>query len=408
MNSYPNRDPQTQDSLLDAIEQAMEEKAQIGRADEARYGFVAQMANATPPLNEAFRRTLRARILTQGTQEAGQGLTRQALTRRDRTIQAGRWRFALVTLMAVLIVTLALTYNRTQIMERNDVPVGQPSGRRLMAEDFDALAQALNSAPAPRTVIVYPDFASPIAERVRHRTVPLVLGKDTTPAAISGEVGRIVPSGGFVDLVMAGAEADDTTRQVQVAMERALYRLYRPSGQADTEVYGALEHSTFLAGPAELAVEPIGAVFEGGIELVAGDLLDDPQPGRPVRMAFDWRIQDPVSDSLVMFVHLVHQDVALIAQRDAVPGHGLLPVEDWKPGELVRDQFALLLPPALPAGEYEIRVGIYDSATQMRYSLVEPGGGTYIVVRNWAFASPQEDQNAGFQARVDRNKWAYS
>ena len=97
-------------------------------------------------------------------------------------------------------------------------------------------------------------------------------------------------------------------------------------------------------------------------------------------MAFDWRIQEPVSDSLVMFVHL-GDDVELVAQRDAVPGNGLFPVEDWRPGELVRDQFALLLPPTLPAGEYEIRVGIYDSTTSMRHSLIEPEGGTYVVVR---------------------------
>jgi hypothetical protein len=60
---------------------------------------------------------------------------------------------------------------------------------------------------------------------------------------------------------------------------------------------------TFLVGPTDVALEPIGAVFEGGIELVAGGVLDDLQPGVPLRMAFDWRIQEPVSDSLVMFVH---------------------------------------------------------------------------------------------------------
>ena len=47
---------------------------------------------------------------------------------------------------------------------------------------------------------------------------------------------------------------------------------------------------------------------------------------------------------------------------------------------MVRDQFALLLPPDLPSGEYELHVGIYDPATQKRYELVEPVGGTYVVV----------------------------
>jgi hypothetical protein len=105
-----------------------------------------------------------------------------------------------------------------------------------------------------------------------------------------------------------------------------------------------------------------------------------------LRMAFDWRIQEPVSGSLVTFVHLIREDVELIAQRDAIPGNGLFPVQDWQPGEVVRDQFALLLPPTLPAGEYEVRVGIYDAETGMRRSLTEPEGETYAVIQQLVVA----------------------
>jgi hypothetical protein len=117
-------------------------------------------------------------------------------------------------------------------------------------------------------------------------------------------------------------------------------------------------------------------------------------------MAFEWRVQEPVGDSLVMYVHVVHDGVALIAQRDAVPGNGLLPIEGWRPGETVRDPFALLLPPSLPAGEYEIRVGIYDATTGMRYRLVGPPGGTYVVIRQFEYppAPMPGVQDAGAQA----------
>jgi hypothetical protein len=225
------------------------------------------------------------------------------------------------------------------------------------------------------------DPGAAIEERVRHKTVPLVLGNDTTPVAIRGALGMILPSSGFVDLVMVDAKDNETTSQVRAAVEQALYRLYRPTGQADTDTFGALERSTFLAGPTDVALEPIGAAFEGGIELVAGGVLDDLQPGIPLRMAFDWRVADPVDDSLVTFVHLMRDDVELVAQRDAIPGDGLFPVEEWSPGELVRDQFALLLPSTLPAGEYEIQVGVYDATTFMRRSLVEPESGTVVVVQ---------------------------
>jgi hypothetical protein len=367
MRRYPDRDG----SLLQTIEQAIEERAKTGHADEARHGLVAQVANAAPPIDEAFRRTLRRRILAGETKQSAQSVTGP-----DRVRPVAMRRFAPLALVAVLFVALALAYTYRQM-------TGGLSGSegRLSTGDFDALAEAINSASVPRTVIVYPDHAKPVAERVQHRTVPLMLGKDTTPAAIRAALGVILPASGFVDLVMADAKDNETTSQVRIAVEQALYRLYRPTSQADVESFGALERSTFLAGPTDVALEPIGAAFEGGIELVAGGVLDDLQPGIPLRMAFHWRVEDPVNDSLVMFVHVMRDDVELVAQRDAVPGNGLFPIEAWKPGELVRDQFALLLPPTLPAGEYEIQVGIYDATTSMRRSLVEPENGTMVVVQ---------------------------
>ena len=378
MNVYTSRD----DSLLWGIEQAIHEKVQTGRADEGRHGLVAQVANATPPMNEAFRRTLRARILAKETKKG-----RQSVVSQDRSQAFNPWRFALwsvtlATLTAILVVTLAFTYTYTRQIEWKDILAGRSgSGEQLVTEDLDALAEVINSAPVPRTVVVYPDRASAIEERVRHRTVPLVLGKDTTPAAIRSALGMILPSSGFVDLVMVDAKDDETTSQVRTAVEQALYRLYGPMGQADTDRFGALERSTFLAGPTDVTLEPIGAVFEGGIELVAGGVLDELQPGVPLRMAFDWRVEGPGKNSLVTFVHLIRDDVTLVAQRDAGPGDGLFPVESWAPGELVRDQFALLLPPTLLAGEYEIQVGVYDATTSLRHSLVESESGTYVVVQ---------------------------
>jgi hypothetical protein len=85
----------------------------------------------------------------------------------------------------------------------------------------------------------------------------------------------------------------------------------------------------------------------------------------------------------VVFAHLICDGGRVIAQRDAVPGNGLFPVEGWEPGKLVRDQFALLLPAELPAGEYEIQVGIYNDTSGQRYSVTGPEGGPYVVVKRY-------------------------
>jgi hypothetical protein len=390
MSEYPNRGTEAQEGLLESIEQAIHERAQTGRASVVRHGLVAQVANATPPMNEALRRTLWARIVAEGTEK---GRPERTSHNRAQPVKAGR--FALVTLTAILLVALALTLTRTQIIEWNSVLFGRSgAGERPSAEDFDALAEAINGSPAPRTVVTYSKRASPIAGRVRYETEPLSLGEDATPAAIQGAIDTILPPHGYVDLVMPAVQESDTARHVRAAMERALYHLYQPSGQVATEVYGALERNTYLVGPEDVVLGPIGARFEGGIELVAGSVLDEPQAGMHLRVAFNWRVQEPVSESPVVFVHLMRGDYEVVAQRDAVPGNGLFPVEEWRPGELVRDQFALLLPPDLAAGEYEMRVGMYDATTQMRYSLTEPGEGTYVVVQKWVLAGPvQGDQS---------------
>ncbi len=52
----------------DDIEGAVAEKLQHGRAEETRFGFAATVANATPPVDETFRRTLRATIEAEAAQ----------------------------------------------------------------------------------------------------------------------------------------------------------------------------------------------------------------------------------------------------------------------------------------------------------------------------------------------------
>lgn len=371
-----------EDSFLDSVERAIAEKMRTGHADDLRYGFAARIANATPPVNETFQQALRARILAELTKKE-----KQTMATKDRVPTINSWRFALVG-MAAAVVILILAFAMSQ-----HIPVWEPEKEpapivalapQLAARDVEALVDRLNEDPTPRTVVVFPgDYAATLAERIQHQVVPLLLNGDLNLAAIQAALGTVLPRSGLVDVVMVSQEATDAARQVRIALEQRLYRLYRPDGAAETETFGALERNSFVVGPEDVALEPIGAIFDGGVELVAGGVLDDPQPGAPLRLAFDWRVTEPVNDSLVMFVHLMHDEGRLIAQRDAVPGNGLFPVESWEPGELVRDQFALYLPPELPAGEYELQVGIYSSTSGQRYSLVEPEGGTYVVVQRF-------------------------
>ena len=367
-----------EDSLLSDIERAIAQKMQSGQADEARYGFAAQIANATPPLDEPFQRTLRTRILAEPRGNLKE--EKRTMTTRPRLRTISRWRLSLAgTVAALLVLALALVVARTPETEPSvKAPTAAPAAQ-LAAGDVDALVSLLNNEDAPaQTVVVFPaDHAATLAERTQQPVVPLLLGDDLSPMALQAALGAALPPSGLVDVILVNQGMADVTRQVRVALEQRLYRL------DETESFGALEWNRFVVGPEDAPLEPIGARFEGGVELVAGGILGDPRPGEPLPLAFDWRVTEPVDNSLVVFAHLVHGQGALIAQRDAVPGNGLFPVESWEPGASVRDQFALPLPLELPAGEYELQVGVYSATTGQRYSVVEPQAGHYVSVQQF-------------------------
>lgn len=288
------------------------------------------------------------------------------------TLEAGSERTATVT-----IADRVTEDDRTsdQVPEVTATPT--PASIPVAARDIEALIESLNDGIGARTVVVFPgDHASTLKGRTQHQVVPLSIGAGSSATTVEAALTIVLPPSGLVDVVIVSRGVTGLAPEVQMALEQRLYRL------DDTETFGTLERHPFVVGPEEPTLGSIGAVFEGGVELVAGGALDDLQPGAPLRLALDWRATEPIDDSLVMFAHLVHED-RLVAQRDAVPGNGILPTESWELGEVVRDQLALQLPPELATGTYEVRVGTYESTSGQRRNLLEPNGGSYVVVREF-------------------------
>jgi hypothetical protein len=330
-------------------------------------------------VNEPFQQALRARVLAELAEN--RQTTGGEMITRDRLTTVGLRRMSLIGALAIAaILALAmLVFPRAGLWQRGG------SGEGVIVElapgDVGALADRLNEEAASGTVLVFPGaYAETLAGHVRREVVPLTLNGAVALPAIHAALGVALPPSGLVDVILVSQEATDLERSVRIVLEEHLYRLYRLGG-AEPETFGTLERVKYVVGSETAALEPVGAVFENGVELVAAGILDDPQPGAPLRLALDWRVMEPVDDSVVVFAHLVYGGGQLVAQRDAVPGNGLFPVEDWEPGELVRDRFALLLPPELSAGAYEVQVGIYNPTSGQRYVVTGPEGGPFLAVR---------------------------
>lgn len=102
--------------------------------------------------------------------------------------------------------------------------------------------------------------------------------------------------------------------------------------------------------------------------------------GDSLAMALEWAVARPPQNKYTVFVHLVGPDNNTVAQRDAQPLNGFAPTNLWTPGLLLTDSFVLELPPALPAGQYEVRVGLYDGNGRVAVAQDGAPAGDYALL----------------------------
>jgi hypothetical protein len=113
--------------------------------------------------------------------------------------------------------------------------------------------------------------------------------------------------------------------------------------------------------PAELT--PVMVPFGEGMTLVAMESLQaSVLPSAIVTVTAAWRADAQPSRDLSVFVHLVDNDGLIAAQVDTMPGGGLSPTSQWRPGELRVDTYRLRIPPtAYTPNEGRIAIGLYDA-----------------------------------------------
>jgi hypothetical protein len=92
-----------------------------------------------------------------------------------------------------------------------------------------------------------------------------------------------------------------------------------------------------------------------------------------------WETSRAVSTSYTVFVHLLDEKDQLVAQHDSLPQANYAPTTSWPPGVVIDDRHSVLVLPSLPAGIYQLSVGLYDSQTGQRLPLSgQPGDAADI------------------------------
>lgn len=119
---------------------------------------------------------------------------------------------------------------------------------------------------------------------------------------------------------------------------------------------------------------PMDATFGEEIKLIGYDLKTAGSPDT-YQLTLVWQaLTQPAADYTV-FVHLLQPDQSCtpcIWQQDVMPQQCQYPTSRWRPGEVVVDEYQIVLPEGTPPGEYPLEVGLYISETGQRLRVVVP------------------------------------
>jgi hypothetical protein len=118
---------------------------------------------------------------------------------------------------------------------------------------------------------------------------------------------------------------------------------------------------------------PLMVTVGDGIDLLGYDILPESvAAGGSLYVQYHWQVSAPPTTGWTIFNHLVDGSGSVVAGFDSPPGRGSLVTTRWQPGWRILDEYELLLPASLPAGDYTLRMGLYDGAGN---SLPESGQG---------------------------------
>lgn len=99
-------------------------------------------------------------------------------------------------------------------------------------------------------------------------------------------------------------------------------------------------------------------------EVRAGDIL---------QLTLFWQGLGEIAERYKVFTHLLDGKAHIVGQRDAEPAGGARPTTSWEEGEVIADNYGLLVLPGTPPGEHQLEIGMYSLETGERLPVLEDG-----------------------------------
>jgi len=203
---------------------------------------------------------------------------------------------------------------------------------------------------------------------------PLPLGRPD-PDQLAAELTKITATHDRIYALFWGEDQRDPNRVVERWLDAHTFK-------ATEEWVGDVRFVVYAVADERLLgeVRPSGTRFMGldGETITLEAWAMGPvvaRPGDVVNLRLLWRSETRPERPYKVFIHALTEAGGLAAQRDSEPAGGSRPTTSWAPGELIEDNHGLLLPLDLPAGSYELRLGLYDAFDSTTRLTVDTGDG---------------------------------
>jgi 4-amino-4-deoxy-L-arabinose transferase-like glycosyltransferase len=96
------------------------------------------------------------------------------------------------------------------------------------------------------------------------------------------------------------------------------------------------------------------------------------RPGGTLVVTIFWQAIQPMTERYKVFLHV--EDERIWGQHDSEPHCGLWPTDGWTVGQVVLDRHLVPLDPQTPEGEHPLVVGLYDTFTGERLTMLNDQG----------------------------------
>jgi len=100
------------------------------------------------------------------------------------------------------------------------------------------------------------------------------------------------------------------------------------------------------------------------------------KPGGVLHLTLYWQARGEIKGWYKVFTHLLDGQDRIWAQKDSVPVGGTRPTTGWVKGEIIVDEYQLVVDPDAPDGDYILEVGMYEEGTGRRLRVLNERGQT--------------------------------